>query len=77
MSGTQTLFSSNSLSKQTLGDSEGQDLVVKCSTLERRSAETACVEGELRHECTFPSSSPLQTNLGDKCIRRCISALTS
>ncbi len=38
-----------------------------------QSAETACVEEESRHKSTRPSGRSLQTNLGDGCMRKCIS----
>ncbi len=42
-----------------------------------QSAETACVEEESRHESTRPSGWSLQTNLGDGCTRKCVSAWAS
>ncbi len=42
-----------------------------------QSAKTAYVEEESRHESTRPSGRSLQTNLGDGCTRKCVSAWAS
>ncbi len=55
---------------------EGQpkDLILICSTLERKAQKRPVSRKKSRHESTHPSGRSLQTNLGDGCTRKCVSA---